>query len=61
VEAIFHGNNDYTAWQAGLVLLGFKPAPHTSLGFKAGARKTRDENLSGDIGIEWHMISSPAT
>jgi hypothetical protein len=52
VEAIFHGNDDYTAWQTGLVVLGFQPAPRTSLGFKAGARKTSGEDLSGYIGIE---------
>lgn len=52
MEAIFHGNHDYTAWQTGLVVLGFEPAPHTSLGFKAGARKTSGENLSGYIGFE---------
>jgi hypothetical protein len=52
VETIFHGNDDYTAWQAGLVVLGFQPAPHTSLGFKSGARKTSGEDLSGYIGIE---------
>lgn len=52
MEAIFHGNDDYTAWQAGLVALGFQPAPHTTLGFKAGARKTSGEDPSGYIGIE---------
>jgi hypothetical protein len=52
MEAIFHGNDDYAAWQTGLVVLGFQPAPHTSLGFKAGARKTSGEDLSGYIGIE---------
>jgi len=52
VEAIFHGNDDYNAWQAGFVLLGFQPAPHTSLGFKAGAKKTSGEALSGYVGIE---------
>ena len=38
--------------RASLSTLGFQPAPHTSLGFKAGARKTSGENLSGYIGIE---------
>ena len=52
VEAIFHGNDDYNAWQAGLVVLGFQPAPRTSLGFKAGTRKTSGEDFSGYIGIE---------
>jgi hypothetical protein len=52
MEAIAHGNDDYTAWQAGLVALGFQPAPHTSLGLKAGTRKTSGEDYSGYIGIE---------
>ncbi len=52
MEAIAHGNDDYTAWQAGLVMLGFQPAPHTSLGFKAGTRKTSGEDFSGYLGIE---------
>jgi hypothetical protein len=52
VEALVHGNDDYTAWQTGIVALGFQPAPHTSMGFKAGARKTSGEDLSGYIGIE---------
>jgi len=52
VEAIFHGNDDYNAWQAGVVVLGFQPAPRTSLGLKAGTRKTSGEDLSGYIGIE---------
>jgi Cellulose biosynthesis protein BcsS len=52
IEAIAHGNDDYTAWQAGLVALGFQPAPHTSLGFKVGARKTSGEDPSGYLGVE---------
>ena len=52
MEAIFHGNDDYTAWQAGLVVLGFQPVPRNSLGFRAGTRKTSEEDLSGYIGIE---------
>jgi hypothetical protein len=52
VEAIFHGNDDYNAWQAGFVLLGFQPAPHTLLGFKTGAKKTSGEALSAYVGIE---------
>ena len=52
MEAIFHGNDDYNAWQTGFVLLGFQPAPHTLLGFKAGAKKTSGETLSAYVGIE---------
>ncbi|MGB7932285.1 MAG: cellulose biosynthesis protein BcsS [Gammaproteobacteria bacterium] len=41
VEVVSHGNDDNTAWQAGLVLLGFQPAPLTLPGFKAGTKNQR--------------------
>ena len=52
IEAVFHGNDDYSAWQAGLLLQDFHPAPQTLLGLKCGARKTRGEDIGGYIGIE---------
>lgn len=52
MEAVFHGNDDYNAWQSGVVALGFQPAPRTSLGLKAGVRKSSGEDLSGYLGIE---------
>ncbi len=52
IEAVFHGNDDYSAWQTGLLLQDFQPAPQTSLGLKFGARKTRGEDIGGYVGIE---------
>ena len=52
VEAIFHGNDDYAAWQAGVVMLDIRLTPGASLGLKGGARKTDGEDLGAYLGIE---------
>jgi len=52
VEAIFHGNDDYAAWQAGVVMLDIRLVPGTSLGLKGGARKTDGEDLGAYLGVE---------
>jgi Cellulose biosynthesis protein BcsS len=41
VETTSHGNDDNTAWQAGLMVPGFQPAPRTLPGFKAGTKNQR--------------------
>lgn len=52
VEAVFHGNDDYSAWQAGVVMLDIRLTPVTSLGLKGGARKTSGEDIGAYLGIE---------
>lgn len=52
VEAVFHGNDDYSAWQAGVVMLDIRLTPETSLGVKGGARKTDGDDAGAYIGIE---------
>jgi hypothetical protein len=52
VETIFHGNDDYAAWQAGVVMLDIRLAAGTSLGLKGGARKTDGEDIGAYLGIE---------
>lgn len=53
VEAVFHGNDDYAAWQAGVVMLDIRLGPGTSLGLKGGARKIDDEAIGAYLGIEF--------
>lgn len=52
VEAVFHGNDDYSAWQAGVMLLELHPALHTSLGLKSGVRKSSGESIGAYVGLE---------
>lgn len=52
LEAVFHGNDDYSAWQAGAVLLDIRLAPQASMGLKCGARKSSGEDMGAYIGIE---------
>jgi len=52
LEAVFHGNDDYSAWQAGVVMLEIRLTPETALGVKGGARKTDGDNTGAYIGFE---------
>ena len=52
MEAVFHGNDDYATWQAGVVMLDIRLAQGTSLGLKGGARKNDGENIGAYLGIE---------
>jgi hypothetical protein len=52
VEVVFHGNDDYSAWQAGVVMLDIRLTPGTSLGLKGGARKIGGEDIGAYLGIE---------
>jgi hypothetical protein len=52
VELVFHGNDDYSAWQSGLVLVDLHPVSHTSLGLKGGIRKSSGEDVGAYVGIE---------
>ena len=52
VEAVFHGNDDYATWQAGVVMLDIHLVPGTSLGLKGGARKTDGGDLGAYLGVE---------
>jgi hypothetical protein len=53
VETVFHGNDDYAAWQAGLMMLDIRLAPGTSLGLKGGARKIDGEDIGAYLGLEF--------
>ena len=52
VEVLLHGNDDYWAWQAGVVMLDIQLTPQTSLGLKGGARKTSGEDIGAYLGFE---------
>jgi len=52
LEAVFHGNDDYSAWQAGAVLLDIQLSPQASMGLKCGARRSSGEDTGAYIGLE---------
>jgi hypothetical protein len=52
LEVIFHGNDDYSAWQAGAVLLDIRLAQQVSLGLKGGARESSGEDMGAYLGLE---------
>ncbi len=53
VETIFHGNDDYATWQAGVIVLDIRLVPGTSMGLKGGAKKNDGEDISAYLGIEF--------
>jgi len=52
LELVLHGNDDYSAWQAGIVILDIRLAAQTLLGLKGGARKNDSQSTGGYFGIE---------
>jgi hypothetical protein len=52
LEVVLHGNDDYSAWQAGAVVLDIRLTPQASLGLKGGARKTSGADTGAYLGIE---------
>jgi hypothetical protein len=55
-ELIVHGDPDYRAWQWGWFVTGFEPVPKSSIGFKAGVRKTEKADLGAYFGLEFSRM-----
>jgi hypothetical protein len=52
LEVVVHGNDDYSAWQAGAVLLDIRLSQQVSLGLKGGARESSGEDMGAYLGVE---------
>jgi hypothetical protein len=55
-ELVVQGDPEYRAWQYGWVLTGFAPVRNSSLGVKAGVRKTEHADAGGYLGVEFSQL-----